>query len=77
MMPDAASLRHGPSRNIAASHLVRDANNFPVVYVTGPTWPLRGRPVVGLMETEAAIQGATAVLTYRKLNKPALGPLRR
>ena len=64
--------RRGISRHLI---LVRDANNFPVVYVTGPIWPLRGRPVVGLMETEAAIQGATAVLTYRKLNKPALGPL--
>ena len=42
---------------------------------TGLIWLLRGRPVVALTETTAAIQGATAVLTYRKLNKPALGPL--
>ena len=35
---------------------------------TGLIWLLRGR-------TTAAIQGATALLTYRKLNKPALGPL--
>jgi hypothetical protein len=42
---------------------------------TGLIWLLRGRPAVALMETEAAIQGATTVLTYRKLNKPALGPL--
>jgi hypothetical protein len=42
---------------------------------TGLIWLLRGRPVVALTETTAAIQGATAVLTYRKLNKPALGPV--
>ena len=41
---------------------------------TGLIWLLRGRPVVALTETTAAIQGATSVLTYRKLNKPALGP---
>jgi hypothetical protein len=41
---------------------------------TGLIWLLRGRPVVALTETEAAIQGATAVLVYRKLNRPALGP---
>ena len=39
---------------------------------TGLVWLLRGRPVVALTETTATIQGATA---YRKLNKPALGPL--
>ena len=42
---------------------------------TGLIWLLRGRPVIALTETIAAIQGGTAVLTYRKLNKPALGPL--
>jgi hypothetical protein len=42
---------------------------------TGLIWLLRGRGVIALTETTAAIQGATAVLTYRKLNKPALGPL--
>ncbi len=42
---------------------------------TGLIWLLCGRPVIALTETVAAIQGATAVLTYRKLNKPALGPL--
>jgi hypothetical protein len=42
---------------------------------TGLIWLLRGRPVIALTETIAAIQGATAVLTYRKLNKPSLGPL--
>jgi hypothetical protein len=42
---------------------------------TGLIWLLRGRQVIALTETTAAIQSATAVLTYRKLNKPALGPL--
>jgi hypothetical protein len=42
---------------------------------TGLIWLLRSRPVIALTETTAAIQGATAVLTYRKLNKPALGPV--
>jgi hypothetical protein len=41
----------------------------------GLIWLLRGRPVVALTETTAAIQGATAVLTCRKINKPALGPV--
>ncbi len=42
---------------------------------TGVVWLLRGHPVIALTETIAAIQGATAVVAYRKLNKPALGPL--
>jgi hypothetical protein len=42
---------------------------------TGLIWPLRGRPVVALMETEAATQGATARLVYRQQNKPALQPV--
>jgi hypothetical protein len=42
---------------------------------TGLIWLLRGRPVVALTATTAAIQGATGILTYRKLNKPAVGPL--
>ena len=42
---------------------------------TGLIWLLRGRPVVALTETDAAIRGATAVLVYRKLRKPALGPV--
>jgi len=42
---------------------------------TGLIWLLRGRPVVALTATTAAIQAATGILTYRKLNKPALGPL--
>jgi hypothetical protein len=41
---------------------------------TGLIWLLRGRAVIALTKTTAAIQGATGVLTYRKLNKPALGP---
>jgi hypothetical protein len=41
----------------------------------GLVWLLRSRPVVALTETTASIQGATAVLTYRKINKPALGPV--
>jgi hypothetical protein len=41
----------------------------------GLFWLLRGRHVIALTERTAAIQGTTAVLTYRKLNKPALGPL--
>jgi hypothetical protein len=42
---------------------------------TGLIWLLRGRPVVALSKTTAAIQGATAAVTYRKSNKPAFGPL--
>jgi hypothetical protein len=42
---------------------------------TGLIWLLRSRPVVALTKTNAAIQGATAVLTYRKINKPALALL--
>jgi hypothetical protein len=41
----------------------------------GLIWLLRGRAVVAMTETTAAIPGATSLLTYRKLNKPALGPL--
>jgi hypothetical protein len=41
----------------------------------GLIWLLTGRAVVAMTETTAAIQGATSLLTYRKLNKPALGPL--
>jgi len=42
---------------------------------TGLIWLLHGRAVVALTATEAAIQGATGVIVYRKLNKPALGPV--
>jgi hypothetical protein len=43
---------------------------------TGLVWLLRGRTVVALTETAAAIQNPTAAVTvYRRHNKPALGPL--
>jgi hypothetical protein len=43
---------------------------------TGLIWLLRGRPVVALTASEAAIRGHSgATVTYRKLNKPALGPV--
>ena len=43
---------------------------------TGLIWLLRGRPVVALTATEAAIKHQSGnITTYRKLNKPALGPL--
>ena len=42
---------------------------------TGLIWLLRGRPVIALTEATAAIQSATGVLSYRKLNKPPLGPI--
>jgi hypothetical protein len=42
---------------------------------TGLIWLLQGRPVVALTETTAAIQNPTgAITTYRRHNKPALGP---
>jgi hypothetical protein len=43
---------------------------------TGLIWLLQGLAVVALTETQAAILGRSgATLTYRKHNKPALGPL--
>jgi hypothetical protein len=43
---------------------------------TGLIWLLRGRPVVALTASEAAIRGHSgATVVYRKHNKPALGPL--
>jgi hypothetical protein len=43
---------------------------------TGLIWLLQGRPVVALTEATAAIQSSTgAIATYRRHNKPALGPL--
>lgn len=42
---------------------------------TGLIWLIQGRPVIGLTETEAAIQSAGAVVMYRKHRKPAFGPL--
>jgi hypothetical protein len=43
---------------------------------TGLVWNLLGRRVVALTENTAAIEGHTGNITvYRKLNKPAYGPL--
>jgi hypothetical protein len=43
---------------------------------TGLVWLLKGCEVVALTETTAAIRTPSGgALTYRKLNKPALGPL--
>jgi hypothetical protein len=43
---------------------------------TGLIWLLRGRPVVALSDTTAAIEQTTGAITiYRKNNKPALGPV--
>jgi hypothetical protein len=42
---------------------------------TGLVWLLRGRPVIALTEATATIQAPRGRLVYRKLNKPALGPL--
>jgi hypothetical protein len=42
----------------------------------GLVWLLNGNPVVALTEITAAIQHKSGSVTiYRKLNKPALGPL--
>jgi len=43
---------------------------------TGLCWLLQGRPVVALTETTATIRNPTGTITtYRRFNKPALGPL--
>src|SRR5258708_39299577 len=44
---------------------------------TGLIWLLRGRPVVALTADTAAIENPAtgSITTYRKHNKPALGPL--
>ena len=43
---------------------------------TGLIWLLQGRSVISLNASEAAIRGHSgATVTYRKFNKPALGPL--
>jgi hypothetical protein len=43
---------------------------------TGLVWLLQGREVAALTEATAAISAATgAVTVYRRLNKPALGPI--
>jgi hypothetical protein len=44
--------------------------------LSGLVWLLKGRPVVALTESEAAIENATgAILVYRRYDKPALRPL--
>jgi hypothetical protein len=44
--------------------------------LTGLLWLLRGRPVVALTTTTAAVQTPSgAILTYRRHRKPPLGPL--
>jgi hypothetical protein len=49
----------------------------PSIYKhTGFVWLLQGRPVVALTAETAAIQTASGgILTYRKHDKPALGPV--
>jgi hypothetical protein len=43
---------------------------------TGLIWLLQRREVVALTDATAAIQSSTgAITTYRRFNKPALGPL--
>jgi hypothetical protein len=43
---------------------------------TGLIWLLRGRPVLALTASTAAIESPTgAVTVYRRHNNPALGPL--
>jgi hypothetical protein len=43
---------------------------------TGLIWLLRGRPVLALTESIAAIESPTGTVTvYRRYNKPALGPV--
>jgi hypothetical protein len=44
--------------------------------LSGLVWLLKGRPVVALTESGAAIENPTrAILIYRRYDKPALGPL--
>jgi hypothetical protein len=43
--------------------------------LTGLVWLLQGRRVVGLTKDTAVIETTTGSLTYRRHNKPALGPL--
>ena len=62
---------HTPPARPAASY-----NRLSRYDETGLIWLLRGRPVVALTATEAAIKHQNGnKTTYRKLNKPALGPL--
>jgi hypothetical protein len=55
----------------------RPAASRSIYERTGLAWLLQGRPVVALTAETAAIQtGSGGILTYRKCNKPALGPSR-
>src|SRR5215468_10963615 len=42
---------------------------------TGLVWLLQGRRVVELTQDKAVIETATGTVSYRRYNKPALGPL--
>ena len=42
---------------------------------TGLVWLLQGRRVVELIKDKAVIDTATGTVSYRRYNKPALGPL--
>ena len=42
---------------------------------TGLIWLLHGRRVVELTKDKAVIETATGTVSYRRYNKPALGPL--
>jgi hypothetical protein len=42
---------------------------------TGLIWLLQGRRVVELTKDKAIIETATGIVSYRRYNKPALGPL--
>ena len=42
---------------------------------TGLIWLLHGRRVVELTKDKAVIETATGIVSYRRYNKPALGPL--
>jgi hypothetical protein len=42
---------------------------------TGLVWLLRGRRIVELTQDKAVIETDTGTVSYRRYNKPALGPL--
>lgn len=42
---------------------------------TGLVWLLQGRPVMALTQDTAVIENATGTVSYRRYDKPALGPL--
>jgi hypothetical protein len=69
------------ARDLFGLHLVPDkpAPNYRRLSrydETGLIWLLRGRPVVALTESTAAVENPTGAVTiYRRHNKPPLGPL--